>query len=44
MKAIKLMITFKRTQQEFILAAYGDNANKKCCQPVWVTAFFYIDG
>jgi hypothetical protein len=40
MVAVKLMITFKRTHQDFILAAYGDKPNKKCCQPAGMTAFF----
>jgi hypothetical protein len=35
------MITFKRIQQDFILAAYGGNANKKCCHPDEVTAFLF---
>jgi hypothetical protein len=41
MTAVKLLITFKRTLQDFILAAYGGKTNKKCCLPAGVTAFLY---
>jgi hypothetical protein len=42
MTAVKLVITFKRIQREFILAALCHSANKKCRHPEGVTAFFLL--
>jgi len=37
---VKILISFKRTEQDFILTAYSGNANKKCCQPEKATALY----